>query len=150
VAGQAPRGQRGGRVRQSNNTRQGTVGYGGQIGDTSFNVTGSMFKTDGFSSINRRQWNADNPLPRSGAASAEPATTRTRTRAYRARSSTSSRQDWDAGFAYYSNNQLSYDNTCGKPTDDNRMDSELYTLSAFVNESHPAGPRISSCAERGP
>ncbi len=43
-------------------------------------------------------------------------------------------QDWDAGVAaYYSNSQLSYDSTSGKPTDDLRMDSELYTLSAFVN-----------------
>jgi len=118
----------------SNNTRQGTVGYGGQVGDTSFNVTGSMFKTDGFSAINAAQWNADNPKSAARGIGPNPNNNPYENKSISGQVKQKLGQDWDAGVAaYYSNSQLSYDNTFGKPTDDNRMDSVLYTLSAFVN-----------------
>ncbi|WP_092135066.1 TonB-dependent receptor domain-containing protein [Cupriavidus sp. YR651] len=118
----------------SNNTRQGTVGYGGQVGDTSFNVTGSMFKTDGFSSINAAQWNADNPTRAARNIGPNPADNPYENKSVSGQVKHKFTKDWDAGVAaYYSNSQLSYDSTSGKPTDDFRMDSELYTLSAFVN-----------------
>jgi len=118
----------------SNNTRQGTVGYGGQVGDTSFNVTGSMFKTDGFSAINAAQWNADNPKSAARGIGPNPNNNPYENKSISGQIKQKFAQDWDAGVAaYYSNSQLSFDNTFGKPTDDNRMDSVLYTLSAFVN-----------------
>lgn len=105
----------------SNNTRQGTVGYGGQIGDTSFNLTGSMFKTDGFSAINTEQRPTANPNDNpyeNKSVSGQIRHTIT--------------QDWDAGVAaYYSDSDLSYDG--GGKTDDTHMLSHLYTLSAFTN-----------------
>ncbi|MBU68883.1 MAG: TonB-dependent receptor [Cupriavidus sp.] len=118
----------------SNNTRQGTVGYGGQVGDTSFNVTGSIFKTDGFSSINAAQWNADNPRSVARGVGPNPGDNPYENKSVSGQVRHKITPDWDAGFAaYYSNSQLSYDTTSGKPTDDYRMDSELYTLSAFTN-----------------
>ena len=118
----------------SNNTRQGTVGYGGQVGDTSFNVTGSMFKTDGFSAINAAQWNGDNPKSVARGIGPNPANNPYENKSVSGQIKHKFTQDWDAGVAaYYSNSQLSYDNTFGKPTDDYRMDSKLYTLSAFAN-----------------
>ncbi|CAG9179151.1 Vitamin B12 transporter BtuB [Cupriavidus pampae] len=117
----------------SNKTRQATAGYGGQIGDTSFNVTGSILKTDGFSSINADQWRRDNPTApatRGPNPNDNPYENRSVSGQLRHKFSA----DWDAGVAaYYSNSQLSYDSTSGRPTDDLRMDSELYTVSAFVN-----------------
>ena len=107
----------------SNNTRQGTVGYGGQIGDTSFNVTGSAFKTDGFSSINTKQAPRANPNDNPYENQSVSAQVKHRFT-----------PDWDAGMAgYYSKSKLSYDSSFGRPTDDNRSNSELYTVSAFVN-----------------
>lgn len=107
----------------SNNTRQGTVGYGGQVGDTSFNVTGSAFKTDGFSSVNTRQQPRSNPNDNPYENQSVSAQARHKFSA-----------DWEAGFSgYYSRSKLSYDSTAGRPTDDWWTDSELYTLSAFVN-----------------
>ncbi|WER45255.1 TonB-dependent receptor [Cupriavidus sp. WKF15] len=107
----------------SNNTRQGTVGYGGQIGDTSFNVTGSAFKTDGFSSINTKQ------APR-----ANPNDNPYENQSVSAQVKHQFTPNWDAGVAgYYSKSKLSYDSSFGRPTDDNRSNSELYTVSAFVN-----------------
>ncbi|RZT41291.1 TonB-dependent receptor domain-containing protein [Cupriavidus agavae] len=118
----------------SNNTRQGTVGYGGQVGDTSFNVTGSIFKTDGFSSVNYQQWAAANPAAVRRGTGPNPADNPYENKSVSGQVRHQFTQDWDAGFAaYYSNSQLSYDSTSGRPTDDYRMDSELYTLSAFVN-----------------
>ncbi|MBV8273416.1 MAG: TonB-dependent receptor [Cupriavidus sp.] len=118
----------------SNNTRQGTVGYGGQVGDTSFNVTGSMLKTDSFSAINAAQWNADNPKSAARGIGPNPNNNPYENKSVSGQIKHKFTQDWDAGVAaYYSNSQLSFDNTFGKPTDDNRMDSVLYTLSAFVN-----------------
>ncbi|WP_040010952.1 MULTISPECIES: TonB-dependent receptor domain-containing protein [Cupriavidus] len=118
----------------SNNTRQGTVGYGGQIGATSFNVTGSMYKTDGFSAINAAQWNADNPKSAARGIGPNPGNNPYENKSISGQIKHQFTQDWDAGVAtYYSNSQLSYDNAYGKPTDDYRMDSKLYTLSAFVN-----------------
>jgi len=118
----------------SNNTRQGTVGYGGQVGDTSFNVTGSMFKTDGYSSIDAAKWNRDNPTRARQGIGPNPADNPYENKSVSGQVKHKFSQDWDAGVAaYYSNSQLSYDSTSGKPTDDLRMDSELYTLSAFVN-----------------
>lgn len=107
----------------SNNTRQGTVGYGGQIGDTSFNVTGSAFKTDGFSSINTQQAPRANPNDNPYENQSVSAQVKHRFT-----------PNWDAGMAgYYSKSKLSYDSSFGRPTDDNRSNSELYTVSAFVN-----------------
>ncbi|CAG9175941.1 Vitamin B12 transporter BtuB [Cupriavidus laharis] len=107
----------------SNNTRQGTVGYGGQIGDTSFNVTGSAFKTDGFSSINTQQAPRANPNDNPYENQSVSAQVKHRFTS-----------DWDAGVAgYYSKSKLSFDSSFGRPTDDNRTNSELYTVSAFVN-----------------
>ncbi|MWL88259.1 MULTISPECIES: TonB-dependent receptor domain-containing protein [unclassified Cupriavidus] len=118
----------------SNNTRQGTVGYGGQVGDTSFNVTGSIFKTDGFSSVNYQQWAAANPAAVRRGTGPNPGDNPYENKSVSGQVRHKFTQDWDAGFAaYYSNSQLSYDSLSGKPTDDYRMDSELYTLSAFVN-----------------
>lgn len=107
----------------SDNTRRGTVGYGGQVGDTSFNLTGSIYKTDGFSAVNTAQQPRANPNDNS----------------YENKSVSGQLKHrfapgWDAGIAgYYSKSKLSYDNTFGVPTDEWWMDSELYTLSAFVN-----------------
>ncbi|SOZ98566.1 Outer membrane cobalamin receptor translocator, tonB dependent [Cupriavidus taiwanensis] len=107
----------------SNNTRQGTVGYGGQVGDTSFNLTGSAFKTDGFSSINTRQAPRANPND-------NPYENQSVSGQVKHRFTPS----WDAGITgYYSKSKLSFDSAFGRPTDDNRTNSELYTLSAFVN-----------------
>jgi len=118
----------------SNNTRQGTVGYGGQIGDTSFNVTGSIFKTDGFSSINYNQWAAANAAAVRRGAGPNPGDNPYENKSVSGQVRHKFSSDWDAGFAaYYSKSDLSYDSTSGKPTDDYRMNSELYTLSAFVN-----------------
>ncbi|TWG80262.1 vitamin B12 transporter [Cupriavidus gilardii J11] len=107
----------------SDNTRRGTVGYGGQVGDTSFNVTGSVYKTDGFSAVNTRQNGRANPDDNG----------------YENKSVSGQIKHrfapgWDAGVSgYYSKSELSYDSTFGRPTDRWWMDSELYTLSAFVN-----------------
>lgn len=118
----------------SNNTRQGTVGYGGQIGDTSFDLTGSIFKTDGFSSINYNQWAANNAASVRRGVGPNPGDNPYENKSVSGQVRHKFTQDWDGGFAaYYSNSQLSYDSTSGKPTDDYRMDSELYTLSAFAN-----------------
>ncbi|NUA31345.1 TonB-dependent receptor [Cupriavidus basilensis] len=107
----------------SNNTRQGTVGYGGQIGDTSFNITGSAIKTDGFSAINTKQQPKANPND-------NPYDNKSVSGQVKHRFTS----DWDAGVtAYYSKSKLSYDSTTGKPTDVWWMNSELYTVSAFVN-----------------
>ncbi|WP_444633102.1 TonB-dependent receptor domain-containing protein [Cupriavidus oxalaticus] len=107
----------------SNNTRQGTVGYGGQVGDTSFNLTGSAFKTDGFSSINTQQAPRANPND-------NPYENQSVSGQVKHRFT----PDWDAGFSgYYSKSKLSFDSAFGRPTDDNRTNSELYALSAFVN-----------------
>lgn len=105
----------------SNNTRQGSVGYGGQIGDTTFNVTGSMFKTDGFSSINTKVRPTANPND-------NPYENKSVSGQLRHKFT----PDWDAGVAaYYSDSDLSYDG--GGRTDDTRLLSKLYTLSAFAN-----------------
>ncbi|QET00797.1 TonB-dependent receptor [Cupriavidus pauculus] len=116
-------------------TRQATAGYGGQIGDTSFNVTGSIIKSDGFSSINVDQWRRDNPrVPTTRGPNPNDNPYENRSVSGQLRHKFSA--DWDAGVAaYYSNSQLSYDSSSstGRSTDDLRMDSELYTLSAFVN-----------------
>ncbi|WP_066731962.1 TonB-dependent siderophore receptor [Cupriavidus sp. D384] len=118
----------------SNNTRQGTVGYGGQIGDTSFNLTGSIFKTDGFSSINYNQWAAANAAAVRRGTGPNPGDNPYENKSVSGQIRHKFTSDWDAGFAaYYSKSDLSYDSTSGKPTDDFRMNSELYTLSAFVN-----------------
>ena len=118
----------------SNNTRQGTVGYGGQIGDTSFNVTGSIFKTDGFSSINYNQWAAANAAAVRRGTGPNPGDNPYENKSVSGQIRHKFTPDWDAGFAaYYSKSDLSYDSTSGRPTDDYRMNSELYTLSAFVN-----------------
>jgi vitamin B12 transporter len=107
----------------SNNTRQGTVGYGGQVGDTSFNLTGSAFKTDGFSSINTRQAPRANPND-------NPYENQSVSGQVKHRFT----PNWDAGVTgYYSKSKLSFDSAFGRPTDENRTNSELYTLSAFVN-----------------
>ncbi|CAG9177550.1 TonB-dependent receptor domain-containing protein [Cupriavidus respiraculi] len=107
----------------SDNTRQGTVGYGGQVGDTSFNVTGSVFKTDGFSAVNTRQQPRANPND-------NPYENKSVSGQLKHRFA----PGWDAGVtAYYSKSELSYDSTAGRPTDEWWMDSELYTLSAFLN-----------------
>ncbi|KAI3594704.1 Outer membrane vitamin B12 receptor BtuB [Cupriavidus sp. U2] len=118
----------------SNNTRQGTVGYGGQIGDTSFNLTSSIFKTDGFSSINYNQWAAANAAAVRRGNGPNPGDNPYENKSVSGQIRHKFTSDWDAGFAaYYSKSDLSYDSTSGKPTDDFRMNSELYTLSAFVN-----------------
>jgi len=122
----------------SNNTRQGTVGYGGQVGDTSFDITGSMFKTDGFSAVNTAQWNADNPGFAAKGIGPNPANNPYENKSVSGQIKHKFTQDWDAGVAaYYSNSQLSFDNTStsvrNKTTDNNVTNSELYTLSAFVN-----------------
>jgi len=107
----------------SNNTRQATVGYGGQVGDTSFNLTGSIFKTDGFSAVNPQQQPKANPND-------NPYDNKSVSGQVKHRFTS----DWDAGVtAYYSKSKLSYDSTSGKPTDVWWMDSELYTVSGFVN-----------------
>lgn len=107
----------------SDNTRRATVGYGGQVGDTSFNLTGSIFKTDGFSAVNTRLQPRANPNDNPYENKSVSGQIKHRFTA-----------DWEAGVAaYYSKSKLSYDSTFGRPTDDWRSDSELYTLSAFVN-----------------
>ncbi|WP_423198241.1 MULTISPECIES: TonB-dependent receptor plug domain-containing protein [unclassified Cupriavidus] len=119
----------------SNKTRSASVGYGGQVGATSFSLNGSIFRTDGFSAVNVDQWRRDNPrvpLTRGPNPNDNPYENRSVSGQLRHKFSA----DWDAGVAaYYSNSQLSYDSTStlGRSTDDLRMDSELYTLSAFVN-----------------
>lgn len=105
----------------SNNTRSGTVGYGGQVGDTTFNLTGSMFKTDGFSAINTKLRPTANPND-------NPYENKSVSGQLKHKLT----QDWDAGVAaYYSDSDLSYDG--GGRTDDTHLLSKLYTLSAFAN-----------------
>ncbi|MGE8363917.1 TonB-dependent receptor plug domain-containing protein [Cupriavidus sp.] len=118
----------------SNNTRQGTVGYGGQVGDTSFNITGSAVKTDGFSAINAAQWNGDNPAKAKKGIGPNPNDNPYDNKSVSGQVKHRFTSDWDAGVtAYYSKSKLSYDTTTGKPTDVWWMNSELYTVSAFVN-----------------
>lgn len=118
----------------TNKTRQATAGYGGTVGDTSFNITGSIFRTDGYSSINAAQWNADNPTRARQGFGPNPADNPYENKSVSGQVKHKFTKDWDAGVAaYYSNSKLSYDSTSGRPTDDYRMDSELYTVSAFVN-----------------
>ncbi|MGO4808290.1 TonB-dependent receptor plug domain-containing protein [Cupriavidus sp. 2MCAB6] len=118
----------------SNNTRQGTVGYGGQVGDTSFNITGSAVKTDGFSAINAAQWNGDNPAKAKKGTGPNPNDNPYDNKSVSGQVKHRFTSDWDAGVtAYYSKSKLSYDTTTGKPTDVWWMNSELYTVSAFVN-----------------
>lgn len=118
----------------SNNTRQGTVGYGGQVGDTSFNITGSAVKTDGFSAINAAQWNGDNPAKAKKGMGPNPNDNPYDNKSVSGQVKHRFTSDWDAGVtAYYSKSKLSYDTTTGKPTDVWWMNSELYTVSAFVN-----------------
>ncbi|MCP3023900.1 TonB-dependent receptor [Cupriavidus basilensis] len=118
----------------SNNTRQGTVGYGGQVGDTSFNITGSAVKTDGFSAINAAQWNGDNPAKAKKGIGPNPNDNPYDNKSVSGQVKHRFTSDWDAGVtAYYSKSKLSYDSTTGKPTDVWWMNSELYTVSAFVN-----------------
>lgn len=120
----------------SNNTRQGSVGYGGQVGDTSFNITGSAFKTDGFSAINTAQWNADNPRRAALGFGPNPNDNPYENQSVSGQIKHRFNGGWDAGFSgYYSHGRLSFDSssTLGRPTDDNRTDSDLYTISAFAN-----------------
>ncbi|MGY8526058.1 TonB-dependent receptor domain-containing protein [Paracidovorax citrulli] len=106
----------------SDNTRRATAGYGGQVGDTSFNLTGSIYRTDGFSAINSAQQPRANP-------NNNPYENKSVSGQVRHRFG----QNWEAGITgYYSRSELSYDNSFGRPTDALWMDSELYTLSAFA------------------
>lgn len=118
----------------SNKTRSAAVGYGGQVGDTSFNVNGSILKTDGFSSVNADQWKRDNPARAARGIGPNPADNPYENKSVSGQVKHRFSADWDAGVtAYYSNSEVSFDNTFGKPTDDWRTKSELYTVSAFVN-----------------
>lgn len=118
----------------SNNTRSGVVGYGGQVGDTSFNISGSILKTDGFSAINAAQWNRDNPGSAASGVGPNPNANPYENKSVSGQVRHRFTPDWDAGVAaYYTKSNFSYDSLFGAPTDDFRTDSELYTVSAFAN-----------------
>ena len=118
----------------TDNTRRATAGYGGQVNGTSFNVTGSVFKTDGFSSINAAQWNRDNPDAAAAGFGPNPGRNPYENQSVSGQLRQQFTPDWDAGVAaYYTKGKTSYDATFLTPTDTFRTDGELYTVSAFVN-----------------
>lgn len=118
----------------TDNTRRATAGYGGQVGGTSFNLTGSIFKTDGFSAINAEQWNRDHPAIAAAGSGPNPGRNPYDNKSVSGQLRHQFGSGWDAGVAaYYTDSKFNYDSLFGTPTDTFRTDSELYTVSAFVN-----------------
>ncbi|TMS56908.1 TonB-dependent receptor [Imbroritus primus] len=107
----------------THDTRRASANYGGQVGDTAFNVGVSHLRTDGFSAINQRQVPNVNPNDNG----------------YENTSVSASLKhtftpDWEAGVRLFQTwSELSYDSAFGRPTDEYESRNQVRTLSAFVN-----------------
>ncbi len=112
----------------SRQTIQAQAGYGGQVGDTTFNIGVSRFRTDGFSSVNTRQ------IPR-----ANPNDNGYDNTSFSAQLKHAFSKDWEAGVRWYQTwGELSYDSTSNsalfaKPTDEYESRNQVRALSTFVN-----------------
>ena len=104
-------------------TRRASASYGGQVGDTSFNVGVSHLRTDGFSALDPRQAPRANPNDNGYENTSVSASVR---HAFN--------QDWDAGVRLFQTwGELSYDSAFGRPTDDYESRNQVRSLSAFAN-----------------
>ncbi|MCT7315823.1 TonB-dependent receptor [Ralstonia sp. CHL-2022] len=108
------------------NTKRAQAGINGSLGergDTSFAVSVSEFKTDGFSAINPLQAKNANPND-------NPYTNKSVSAQLSHRFSA----DWQAGLTYFQTwGDVSYDSGFGSPTDINIAHNQVRSMSAYVD-----------------
>lgn len=108
------------------NTKRAQAGINGSLGergDTSFAVSVSEFKTDGFSAINPLQAKNANPND-------NPYTNKSVSAQLSHRFSV----DWQAGLTYFQTwGDVSYDSGFGSPTDTNIAHNQVRSMSAYVD-----------------
>ncbi|CAJ0770081.1 Vitamin B12 transporter BtuB [Ralstonia chuxiongensis] len=108
------------------NTKRAQAGINGSLGergDTSFAVSVSEFKTDGFSAINPLQAKNANPND-------NPYTNKSVSAQLSHRFSA----DWQAGLTYFQTwGDVSYDSGFGSPTDTNIAHNQVRSMSAYVD-----------------
>ncbi|KHK57524.1 TonB-dependent receptor [Ralstonia sp. A12] len=108
------------------NTKRAQAGISGSLGeggDTSFAVSVSEFKTNGFSAINPLQAPKANPND-------NPYTNKSVSAQLSHRFSA----DWQAGLTYFQTwGDVSYDSGFGKPTDINIAHNQVRSMSAYVD-----------------
>ncbi|WP_343662058.1 TonB-dependent receptor [Ralstonia sp.] len=108
------------------NTKRAQAGINGSLGergDTSFAVSVSEFKTDGFSAINPLQAKNANPND-------NPYTNKSVSAQLSHRFSA----DWQAGLTYFQTwGDVSYDSGFGRPTDINIAHNQVRSMSAYVD-----------------
>lgn len=110
-------------ARNTKRAQAGISGSLGENGDTSFAVSVSEFKTNGFSTINPQQAPKANPND-------NPYTNKSVSAQLSHRFSA----DWQAGLTYFQTwGDVSYDNAFGKPTDDNVAHNVVRSMSAYVD-----------------
>jgi len=97
------------------------MGYGGQIGDTRFNLTATQFETNGFSAINSRQ--APNANPDADGYSNTSVTASISHRVSDAHEI--------GAVLYTARGRVDYDNAFGLPRDVNKSAQDLESVSAF-------------------
>jgi len=110
-------------ARNTKRAQAGISGSLGENGDTSFAVSVSEFKTNGFSTINPLQAPKANPND-------NPYTNKSVSAQLSHRFSA----DWQAGLTYFQTwGDVSYDNAFGKPTDNNVAHNVVRSMSAYVD-----------------
>ncbi|WP_124381582.1 TonB-dependent siderophore receptor [Ralstonia sp. SET104] len=110
-------------ARNTKRAQAGISGSLGERGDTSFAVSVSEFKTDGFSAINPQQAKNANPND-------NPYTNKSVSAQLSHRFSA----DWQAGLTYFQTwGDVSYDSGFGSPTDINIAHNQVRSMSAYVD-----------------
>ena len=110
-------------ARNTKRAQAGISGSLGERGDTSFTVSVSEFKTDGFSAINPQQAKNANPND-------NPYTNKSVSAQLSHRFSA----DWQAGLTYFQTwGDVSYDSGFGSPTDINIAHNQVRSMSAYVD-----------------
>jgi len=110
-------------ARNTKRAQAGISGSLGENGDTSFSVSVSEFKTNGFSTINPMQAPKANPND-------NPYTNKSVSAQLSHRFSA----DWQAGLTYFQTwGDVSYDSAFGKPTDINTAHNVVRSMSAYVD-----------------
>ena len=107
------------------NSQHAQVAYGGTVGDsgqTRFNITGSINKTDSFS-----------PLDAASAPSANPNNHGNNNKSIVANIAHQFNELWEGGFNIYESiDHLNYGNAYGQPTDINQTHERVGMISAFI------------------
>jgi vitamin B12 transporter len=110
-------------ARNTKRAQAGISGSLGERGDTSFAVSVSEFKTNGFSAINPQQAKNANPND-------NPYTNKSVSAQLSHRFSA----DWQAGLTYFQTwGDVSYDSGFGSPTDINIAHNQVRSMSAYVD-----------------